>query len=92
MFTNKSIQKLITFSPELYLLVKTKAEKFGMSVPEYIRVLALNDVKKAVENLPLVDENTEKNIEKSLSDYQHGKYIVVNDSPGLDRYLEKIKK
>lgn len=89
---NKSIQKLITFSPELYLMVKNKAQRFGMSVPEYIRVLAVNDIRKEVENSTLVSEDTEERIGASLSDYQKGNHQVVNDAEELDTYLEKLKK
>ena len=62
------IQKLITFSPHLYSLTEKKAQKLGISFPEYIRMLAVSDIKEQIEELPMVDEETEKQIAKSLQD------------------------
>ncbi len=39
------VQKLITFSPKLYALLKNKAERLGMTFPEYIRHLGVSDIK-----------------------------------------------
>lgn len=84
------IQKLITFSPNLYTLVGKKAEKLGVSFPEYIRILAVSDIKEQVEELPMVDEETEKQIGKSLQALKEGKYTDVRTEEELEAYLKSI--
>lgn len=84
------IQKLITFSPHLYNLVEKKAGKLGVSFPEYIRILAVSDIKKQIEELPMVDEETEKQIGKSLQALKEGKYTDVRTEKELGAYLKSI--
>ena len=61
----QTIQKLITFPPELYVLIEKKARKLGLSFTEYMRGLAANDINKNV-NILFVDKKTEEHIGKSL--------------------------
>ena len=84
------VQKLITFSPNLYTLVEGKAEKLGISFPEYIRMLAVSDIKEQVEEIPMVDEETEKQIGKSLQDLKEGKYTEIKTEKELDAYLKSL--
>ena len=84
------IQKLITFSSHLYSLTEKKAEKLGISFPEYIRMLAVSDIKKQAEEVPLVDEETEKQIAKSLQARKDGKYTDIRTEDELNAYLKTI--
>lgn len=84
------IQKLITFSPNLYTLVEKKAEKLGVSFPEYIRMLAVSDIKEQVEEFPLVDERTEQLIAKSLQDIEEGRYTTIKTKQELKTYLKNL--
>lgn len=83
----KRIQKLITFSPQLYQLAYHKAKMLGLSFADYIRHLAVADVKEEVEHIPMVDEETEKRIEESLRDIEEGRYITVD--PTNEKELNK---
>lgn len=76
----KRVQKLITFSPKLYLLANKRAKNLGLSFPEYIRHLLATIVEKEAEYFPMVDEETEKRIGKSLKALENGEYIEVNPS------------
>lgn len=84
------IQKLITFSPNLFALVEKKAARLGISFPEYIRMLAVSDIKKQVEELPMVDEKTEEQIGKSLQALKEEKYTEVRTEKELDAYLKSM--
>ena len=84
------VQKLITFSPNLYTLVEKKAERLGVSFPEYIRILAVSDIKEQVEDLPMVDEETEAQIGKSLKDLKEGRYTTVRNKRELEAYLKSL--
>lgn len=88
MSDTQRVQKLITFSPQLYQIVLTKAKQLGLSFGEYIRHLAVIDVKEEVEHLPMVDEETEKRIGQSLKDLKAGRFIDVDSSN--EKALDKI--
>ncbi len=81
------IQKLITFSPQLYQVVLTKARQLGLSFGEYMRHLAIIDVKEEIERLPMVDDATDKRIGQSLKDLDEGRYTEVD--PSDDKVLNK---
>lgn len=81
------IQKLITFSPQLYQVVLTKARQLGLSFGEYMRHLAIIDVKEEIEHLPMVDDATDKRIGQSLKDLEEGRYTEVD--PSDDKALNK---
>ncbi|KKR78348.1 MAG: hypothetical protein UU23_C0001G0112 [Candidatus Curtissbacteria bacterium GW2011_GWA1_40_9] len=82
------VQKLITFSPQLYQVVLTKARQLGLSFGEYMRHLAVIDVKEEIERLPMVDEASDKRIGQSLKDLEEGRYTEVD--PSDDKALNKI--
>lgn len=88
----KRVQKLITFSPQLYAIVKQKADRLGVSFPEYLRMLAVTDVKKEVEveKIPMVDEETEKRIGESLKDFKEGRYTVLETHEDVDKHFKKL--
>lgn len=83
------VQKLITFSPQLYQLVEKNAADLGVSFPEYIRVLAVNDVKKSAEKA-VVSEVIEKQVAKSLEDIKNKNYTTVTSPDELDIHLESL--
>ena len=84
---SKRIQKLITFSPQLYYLTNIKAEKLGLSFPDYLRYLLAETLEKESAYIPLVDEETEKRIGKSLEALEKGKFIEVKDDKVLGKVL-----
>ena len=84
------VQKLITFSPNLYALLEKKAETLGISFPEYIRLLAVSDIKEQAEGYPLVDEKTERLIAKSLQDIREGRYTTVRNEKELEAHLKTL--
>ena len=81
------IQTLITFSPQLYQVVLAKARQLGLSFGEYMRHLAITDVKKEVESLPMVSEATDKRIGQSLKDLEQSRYIEID--PSNEKALNK---
>ncbi len=68
------VQKLITFSPQLYDLVEGKAQRLGVTFPEYIRSLALEDIKDNKAPYITVSPELEEEIELSLADFKKGDY------------------
>lgn len=74
------VQKLITFSPQLYQVVMAKAKQVGLSFGEYIRHLVVVDVKEDIGHLPMVDAQTNEYIGQSLKDIAEGRYVDINPS------------
>ncbi|MBI4037609.1 hypothetical protein HY382_01015 [Candidatus Curtissbacteria bacterium] len=81
------VQKLITFSPQLYQVVLTKAKRLGLSFGEYMRHLAVIDIKEEIEHLRMVDDASDKRIGQNLKDLEEGRYTEVD--PSDDKALNK---
>lgn len=90
MNTTARVQKLITFSPQLYEIILAKAKQLGLSFGEYMRHLAVIDIKEEIGYLPIVDEETEKRIGQSLKDLKEGRYITVKNIKELDAHLDSL--
>lgn len=90
MKTQNRVQKLITFSPHLFDLAEKKAERLGISFTEYIRLLAVSDIKEQVEELQMIDEKTEEQIAKSLQDLKRGRYTTVRNKKELEAHLKSL--
>lgn len=88
MSTTQRVQKLITFSPQLYEIVLAKAKQLGLSFGEYIRHLAIIDIKEEIKHLPMVDEATDRRIGQSLKDLSEGRFIDVD--PSNEKALNKV--
>lgn len=74
----KGKQKLISFSPRLYMLAEQRAKELGLPFAEYMRFLAANDVRS--EYIPMVDEETNRRIGESLKAFKEGRYEVIDPS------------
>lgn len=74
------VQKLITFSPQLYSLVEGKAKKLGVTFPEYIRSLAVEDLKE--NDFIVANPEMERQIGLAMKDIEDGKGIEYDpDNP-----------
>jgi hypothetical protein len=72
------VQKLITFSTKLYNTAVARANSLGIPFAEYIRHIVIDDIEENIENLPMVDEETNKRIGESLKAYKEGHYIEID--------------
>jgi predicted DNA-binding protein len=83
----QATQVKITLPDELYLHLKSRAEKFGLNLAAYIRNLIINDVKDIDVPVFKMSEKTEKIALKALEDYKNGKTKAINN---LDNYLANL--
>lgn len=86
--TKKRVQKMISFPPELYKMGQQKADVFGLSFPEYVRFLVMNDAKS--EPIEMVDEETEKAIGEAYEAYARGEGTIVSSKEELADYLASL--
>ena len=77
-------QVKITLPNELYLHLKSKAEKLGLNMASYIKNLVINDVKDIDIPTFKMSEEREKIALQALKDYQTGKTKALKD---IDNYL-----
>ena len=78
----------LTFPPELYELVQLKTKRLGLTVPEYVRHLIINDV----ESLPVEEASPELEgkIASGLRDFAEGKYVVIKNKEELKKFVEEL--
>jgi hypothetical protein len=74
----------IGFPMELYKLMLEKTQTLGVSIPEYIRHLIINDVEETA------DEELEAAIAKGLRDYNEGKYTTIKNKEDLKKFVEDL--
>ena len=77
----------ITLPQNLYLHLKSKAEKFDLGLATYIRHLVINDVKDV--NIPVfkMSKEREKIALKALKDHKAGKTKEIKD---IGQYLNNL--
>jgi predicted DNA-binding protein len=83
----QSTQVKITLPNELYLHLKSKAEKLGLNMAAYIKHLVINDVQDVALPTFKMSEEREKLALKALKDYTSGKTKVLKD---VDDYLNSL--
>ena len=80
-------QVKITLPNELYMHLKSKAEKLGLNMASYIKNLVINDVKDVDIPSFKMSEEREKIALKAIKDYKSGKTRVLKD---IDDYLASL--
>jgi hypothetical protein len=76
--TSQRVQKLVTFSSKLYGNAVARANRLGIPFAEYVRHVVIKDIEEGIENLPMVNEETDKRIGESLKAYKEGRYTEVD--------------
>ncbi|MBU0998623.1 hypothetical protein KJ570_03780 [Patescibacteria group bacterium] len=87
MSNTQATQVKVTLPNELYLHLRSRAERFGLNSAAYIRNLIINDVKDIDIPVFKMSEEREKIALKALEDYKSGKTKVIDN---LDNYLANL--
>jgi predicted DNA-binding protein len=83
----QTTQIKITLPGELYLHLKSKAEKLGLNLASYVRHLVINDVKDVEIPVFEMSEKTERNGIKALREHKKGNTTKIDD---VDKYFDKL--
>lgn len=83
----QATQVKVTLPDELYLHLKSKAEKFGLGLASYLRHLVINDVKDVDIPVFKMSEKREKIALKALEDYGAGKTKSIKN---FNDYLDNL--
>ena len=87
MSNTQATQIKVTLPEELYIHLKSKAEKFGLGLSSYIRHLVINDVKDIdVPSFKMSKQREEIGL-KALADFKAGKTTLIKN---VDKYLDNL--
>ena len=96
MSTNNQTQNIIIrqvgFPQPLFELIKIRLEQLGISTPEYIRHLVIEDINPLYKDIHMVDENTEGSIGRALDDIDTGRVTRLKSTSQIKNHLNKISK
>lgn len=78
-------------TPELEEVLAFFRSKYRvLSEAEIIKVALAEKYKKEIEEIPMVDEETEKLIARGMEDYKNGRVTVIKTDKELDAYLKSL--
>lgn len=87
MSSSQTTQIKVTLPEELYLHLKSKAEKFGLNLASYIRHLVINDVKDVDIPVFRMSEKTEERGLQALKEHEEGKTTKIDN---IDKYFDSL--
>ena len=85
--TAQSVQVKLTLPTQLQQFVKSKADKFGMTLSGYIKYLVLDDVRDVDIPTFKMSKKTEENGLKALEEYRLGKTHEMHD---VDEFFDSL--
>lgn len=78
-------------TPELeHVLAYLRSKYRVLSEAEIIKVALAEKYNKEMEDIPMVDEETEKLIGKGLEDYKNGRYTVLRTDKDIEKYFDSL--
>lgn len=87
MLNTQTTQIKVTLPDELYLHLRSKAEKLGLNLASYVRHLVINDVKDIDIPVFKMSEETEKRGLRALKEHEEGKTTKIKN---IDEYLNGL--
>ena len=72
------------------VLAFLKSKYLVLSEAEIIKVALAEKYDKEKEELPMVDEETEKMIGKALEDYKNGRYTELRTDEEIEKYFDSL--
>ncbi len=80
----------ITFPSELEMLAKKKTKKLGISIPEYVRHLVINDTLDEQEYVEYASPELEAKLAEAWDDYKNGRYETLKSNEDIKDYFDRI--
>ncbi|MCH7730340.1 hypothetical protein IID21_02290 [Patescibacteria group bacterium] len=77
----------ITIPEQLYAYLKSKADKFGLTLSAYVKNLIIDDVKDMDMPIFKMSKEREKIALRALDDYRKGKTKKIDN---IDEYLNSL--
>lgn len=83
----QAVQVKTTLPGELYLHLKSRAERFGLNLASYVRHLVITDVKDIDVPVFRMSDKTEKRGLRALKEYREGKTTKIDD---INKYFDNL--
>lgn len=83
----KSVTRQITFPTEMDKMISIRLKQLGISAPEYVRQLVIEDLKPLYKDKYFLTEDEERQVEQSMKDLENGDYKVYEDVEDLIKDL-----
>ncbi len=90
--TQNTVVRQVGFPQPLFELIKIRLEQLGISTPEYVRHLVIEDIKPLYKDIPMVDLETEESIGRALDDIETGRVTRLKSTSQIKDHLNKISK
>jgi len=88
-----SLKKHISLSKALLQLANIRSKQFGITIPEYIRFLIMNDTKIIVDKTELIsDIETIESIGSAVKDIDGEKYDSLKTDKDIDKFINQASK
>lgn len=87
MSVTQSTQIKVTLPEQLHGFVRSKADKFGLTISSYVKNLIIDDVKDVDIPTFKMSAKREKIVLKAFEDYKKGKTREIMD---LEEYLDNL--
>jgi hypothetical protein len=80
----------ITFPSELEMLAKKKTKKLGISIPEYVRHLVINDTLDEQEYVEYASPELEAKLAEAWDDYKNGRLKSFANFEEYKKYFDNL--
>ena len=85
---NIDVRQTVTLKKNLFSVSTKKAERLGLSFPDYIRYLIVQDNERELTISEILPIKLEKSLKKAMKDVDLGR---VKSIDSVDRFIDEIK-
>ena len=86
------IPRQIIFTTKLNELAKKNAENLGVTVPEYVKFLILQDSKTQLHRIEELSEEDDASVARGLADYANGNFTTLKTKQDITDHLAKLAR
>ena len=86
----QSIKKQLVFSKNLIEIAEKRANKFGITFGEYLKMLIVNDSKEDIDYSLRVTSDENYQVKESLSEYQSGNYKSLKNKKDIKKFMQSL--
>jgi len=88
----KTTSKTLTLTHSLLENAETVAGYLGVSFPEYVRNLIINDTRRFIEKIPTLDEETIISLGRALKEVKQKKGKLLQSKEDIEELLNESFK
>lgn len=89
--TKQAITKQIVFPSHLAKNAEMRAEELGISFPDYVRYLIINDTDLASQRTLRLSKEVTGDILKARGNYASGEYSTLSTDDEIDRFVSNAR-